>query len=276
MEGPPKRDKIPLLPFEGEPFWHPRLEPAKELDVFEFEYRAAELWAKHIGVPTIDVVRDKTNDLRWAAFYVGFDFRTGKYRPGINTSDLVASAYKSYRAMHAEDTILEPYHAPDTAAFGCMKYELREAEGSIGIHFDNAERAVEGPFSPEGIERRKLEMHDLLAAVKQRHPDIEVVMGNSWLYHIPGYRSLFPESYVENLHPDLSEDELKRGSTVWGQFIDRNNRLKRAEADAFLKALEELPPGAPFSDVYAPKGPVLPPMRAEAPISDFYEHYGIV
>lgn len=271
----PPREFFPLPPLEGEPTWKPRESPPIHRDVFEFEHELATIMAARKGIPLIEAIRDYTSELRGGAYHVGFDMVKIRAKEGIDRENLVEFAYTSYMKDYERMKKVEPYHVINEGRFGCLAYDYKAEENMVRVHFMNVENAPDGPFSKEGIEQRKLEMHDLFVAIKERHKDAEVVLGNSWLYNLDGYRSLFPEEYQQGLHPDYSEREWKIGFTVLGQFINRDGTLRKERADAFLTALRALPADAPFADLYVPNGPVLPPYRSEVPISVFYEHLGI-
>lgn len=163
-----------------------------------------------------------------------------------------------------------------SAWFSCFSYDiLDEHDDAVNIHFANAEFQALGPLHEEKLQSRRAELHDALFDIRTRFHQVQDIRGKSWLYNLPVYRQFFPKSYLEGLSLDSDEDLWGRGSTIWGQFIDSQMRLKEHKAKEFLEEVEKLEVGKPLSDLFKVDSVVLPPLTTSGPIKDFYEMYDV-
>ena len=65
------------------------------------------------------------------------------------------------------------------------------------------------------------------------HPGAHLV-GASWLYNLPAYRRIFPQSYLDRLKPI---DPPYQRMPLWGQFLDRDGKLRADSAQMFRTRL---------------------------------------
>jgi hypothetical protein len=152
------------------------------------------------------------------------------------------------------------------AAFGCFSY-ARLGDDRIRLHFHDADREGGSPLSGERRERRVAELARLFADVKRLGNDTVRVVGASWLYNIPAYRRLYPESYLATAH---AIRRRFRHMPLWGQFVNRCGEVREDLAREFRARLrrhsdpEELDSCFPFQV-----------LSLEAPARDFYRFYGL-
>jgi hypothetical protein len=152
------------------------------------------------------------------------------------------------------------------ATFGCFSY-APERPDRIRIHFENRDT---GPGSPLGAERadaRRDELRLLFAHVERTQPDVREVAGVSWLYNLPAYRRLFPETYLASAK---IAGARFRNMPLWGQFLDRQGRVKQAAANTFRDRLSRQSDLDGLAHCFP-----LQPLAVEASVSDFYRFHGL-
>ena len=111
-------------------------------------------------------------------------------------------------------------------------YELEEHGRQVRIHFSNRE----GSGVLSRMPRRRAELAAMLRDAQSAAPQAERVRGGSWLYHLPGYRALFPPSFLARAVPADPQDEVNRVA-LWGQFLRGDGTLYRPHADPFIDAI---------------------------------------
>jgi hypothetical protein len=74
--------------------------------------------------------------------------------------------------------------------------------------------------------------------IRQHHPQADTVVGNSWLYNLPAYRSLYPALFTRNMAVSM-EDEFFY-LALWGQFYHRDWRIREGAANELLKRVANL------------------------------------
>jgi hypothetical protein len=93
-----------------------------------------------------------------------------------------------------------------------------------------------------------------------------VVLGVSWLYHLPAYSSLFPPDYV-------AVRRVVRGRfqsmSLWGQFLDHRGEVKPEMKGRFMRALAAHPTLADVDGCFP-----LQPLTVQAPVQAFHAFYG--
>jgi hypothetical protein len=152
------------------------------------------------------------------------------------------------------------------ATFGCFSYAL-PADGRLRLHFRNAETGGRSPLAIEAMERRMAELRALILHVGQSRREPLQVVGASWLYNLPAYRRLFPDSYLASARVVGGRFQHM---PLWGQFVDRYGDVRETAATAFRERVDRqasvggLEACFPFQ--------VLSP---EAPVRDFDAFYGL-
>lgn len=120
------------------------------------------------------------------------------------------------------------------------------------------------------IERRDERLADLVALFEHVRRTVcqpLQVVGASWLYNLDAYRRLFPASYRASAHVI---NHRFQHMPLWGQFLDRNGRIKEHLTRPFLERLErhsrldDLDQCFPFQV-----------LSVEASVLEFYRFYGI-
>ena len=93
------------------------------------------------------------------------------------------------------------------------------------------------------------------------------VVGVSWLYNLEAYRRLFPPSYVATAQVI---GKRYQHMPLWGQFLDRHGKIRGGTAREFLDRLDRQSSLDGLEQCFP-----LQVLRVEAPLSEFYEFYGI-
>jgi hypothetical protein len=122
-------------------------------------------------------------------------------------------------------------------------------------------------LSAERAGARRDELRRLFKHVERTQQDVRQVAGVSWLYNLPAYRCLFPETYLASARVARARF---RNMPLWGQFLDRHGGVKQAAAGVFRERLsrqDEL-------DDVARCFP-LQPLAVKSPVSDFYRFHGL-
>ena len=152
------------------------------------------------------------------------------------------------------------------ATFGCFSY-ARSGTDRLRLHFLNAEPDGRSPLGRDRRDERLADLAALFAHVRRTVSSPVSVAGASWLYNLPAYRRLFPESYVATAR--VLPDRF-RHLPLWGQFLDRHGELRADLARQFRErlarqtSLEGLDGCFPYQV-----------LAVEAPVAAFYEFYGV-
>jgi hypothetical protein len=104
---------------------------------------------------------------------------------------------------------------------------------TVRLHFGNSPDG--SALLPDRRGERQAELRLIFREVAGKHPDAAFVRGCSWLYHVPAYSSLFPETFIDGLE---SVGYLHQFAALWGQFLDRYGSVKRSLQEAFLAKVE--------------------------------------
>ncbi len=163
----------------------------------------------------------------------------------------------------------KPEPIPDQQiAFGCFHLDAQPAPKPLRIHFLNTDTDGVSPLAPAKRSLRKQELSDLFGYVKVHFPESTEVMGISWLYHFPSYRSLFPKAYGDSRVPFTGMTRFQ-GSSSWGQFLQHDGSIKTNLKADFLQRLERLNLTKPW-EVFP-----LPTYQVRLGIEPFYDVYDI-
>jgi hypothetical protein len=94
--------------------------------------------------------------------------------------------------------------------------------------------------SPLHASKHELRHHELRAVLTEActsHPEIDRVVGGSWMYSMNSYASLFPPSHVAN--PIVRRNRSTfRGMSHWGQLLDFRGNLRAGLAEGFRQRVD--------------------------------------
>jgi hypothetical protein len=226
-----------------------------------FAHRVAEL----SGLPFAQALLKYTN--LYVRFGLGRDFNPEHpiwqaYLAGLSDrNDQLDWTYRFY--LTRTDAMAGP---PVVAAFGCFSYELLGSD-RIHIHFRNADTQAHSSLSAACQGQRRTDLTALFGHVQRTLPGQVQVQGVSWLYNIEAYRRLFPAAYLSSARAVHNRfHALPR----WGQFLDRYGDIKESMTRPFLSRLEQQTGIERLHECFP-----YQPLAVEAPVSEFYEFYGI-
>lgn len=149
----------------------------------------------------------------------------------------------------------------------CFSYAYDERDKAVNIHFANNDSNEHGPLSDKRIPVRREELKAMFAVIKQKHPDAERVRGSSWIFNLPKYRDLFPENYTDRMGtPRCNVTTM----SIWGQFIDRQGRLRHDQAEKLLTHAEKARSEEELLEAFP-----LRELSVGCRIVDFYRFYEI-
>ncbi len=101
-----------------------------------------------------------------------------------------------------------------------------EISGNVAhTHFYAMDDDDKSPLHPSKLEIRRLELRSVLTTVRRNHPELEWVVGGSWLYTTASYASLFPPAHVAGAVVRRGRRTF-RGMSHWGQFLDHRWHLR--------------------------------------------------
>ncbi|MFZ2594038.1 MAG: hypothetical protein WAX38_04680 [Minisyncoccia bacterium] len=248
---------------------------------FQFQFDVAKEMQRVTGEPFIEVLKKYTSLPRAFLFVLSPTDASVTMNTTVKESEMVDEAYKIYRKTHRNGTPAE-YHpeSPNPnnwVGYGCFMADYREHEKAVHIHFSNVEFDPNGsPLRGEKTDARLQELHDLFTYIQKKFPRAEYVLGDSWLYTLPQYRALFPDSYVEVQTPSarMDEAEFLRTGASWGQFLGWDYTLNMERGQQLLNNLRALPDNSARVHDIAQAFPAR--LHAyKGPITDFYKKYGV-
>jgi hypothetical protein len=234
-------------------------------DFFDLQLRFAEVIGQKLAIPVDEAV------LRYTNFHRRFGLRDetadgphpswhvyARELSRLGSHEARARWTQDFYARAPEERLAFPDHL-----FGCFYFHAGGDSKIVRLHFYN--RDPLGPLSKARAGERRRELTDMFACIRQRFPHVRRVEGRSWLYGTEAYRRLFPEDYVRSRMP-IENDARFQGMSRWGQFLDRDGRVKSALRETFLCNLEQLDTGRLWQAF------PLPSFRVSAPIGIFYSH----
>jgi hypothetical protein len=237
-------------------------------DFLDLQLRFAEVVAARAAMPLAGAVLRYTNFHR--RFGLG-DATADEPHPSWHdyarelsrfaSHDARAGWTQAFYAQSPDERLSFPDHV-----FGCFYFHASHDSEIVRLHFYN--RDPLGPLSKARAEERRRELADMFACIRRRFPHVERVEGRSWLYGTDAYRRLFPGDYVQS-RVVMENDRRFQGMSRWGQFLDREGKVKSALREAFLHNFGRLDPNRLW------KAFPLPSFRVSAPIEVFHDHYGI-
>ena len=142
--------------------------------------------------------------------------------------NIVDSIYDAYVAK--EETSGVP---ADRETFGCFSHQYKEARNTFVLHFGNHD-----PAGNLGKDRREARLEDLRRLTEsiaaQGRLDARVQM-TSWLLSIDAFKRLLPEDFVSTI--DSVEQDVAQDNGLWGQFLDKEGKVKKELAEQLLTNL---------------------------------------
>jgi hypothetical protein len=231
-------------------------------EFFDLQLQFARRVAEISDVPLEQAILNYTNI--YIRFAIGRSFDPENpvwldYADGLKSSSAVEEwTYRFYLTRPQS----EP---PDVVAtFGCFSYAHERAD-RIRLHFENRDTGSSSPVGTDRLDARRHELSQLFAHVSQTHQGVRQVAGVSWLYNLPAYRRLFPETYLASARVAGARF---RNMPLWGQFVDRHGSVKQAGAATFLERLSRQTSLDKLAQCFP-----LQPLSVEAPVSDFYRFH---
>jgi hypothetical protein len=113
-----------------------------------------------------------------------------------------------------------------------------EISGTVAhTHFYAMDNDDKSPLHPSKLNIRRNELQAVLAAARKNHPELDRVIGGSWLYTTSSYASLFPAEHVTNAVVRRGRKTF-RGMSHWGQFLDHRWNLRTDLAEQFRYRVE--------------------------------------
>ncbi len=149
---------------------------------------------------------------------------------------------------------------------GCFAYANSSA-GRLRLHFANNDPPGVAPLGRERFDTRHEELRALLTHARRTQTNAKRVAGVSWLYNLPAYRRLFPETYLASA---TVAPQRFRNMPLWGQFLDCNGDVRPKAAALFLERLARQCDMSGLAGCFP-----LQPLAVEAPLDDFYAFYGL-
>ncbi|MEU4194005.1 hypothetical protein AB0E69_19045 [Kribbella sp. NPDC026611] len=120
-----------------------------------------------------------------------------------------------------------------TAAFW---YELEDDGRQLRLHFANREGP--GALGPSRHAARRAELASAIEDARRTSPQADRLRGGSWLYHLPGYRALFPPSFLAGATEADTRQEVGQ-LALWGQFVRGDGKLYQPRTKQFVQACKE-------------------------------------
>lgn len=143
--------------------------------------------------------------------------------------EIIDTVYEAYTDKEAGAEAIS-----DLETFGCFSHQYKEARNTFVLHFGNNDPA--GNLGQDRVEAREEDLCQLTASIaEQEHADAQVKM-TSWLLSIDAFKRLLPEAFVaaiEDVEQDVAQD-----NGLWGQFLDKEGRVKPELAEQLLTNLQ--------------------------------------
>jgi len=232
-------------------------------DYFELQIGFAELMARRAGLTLSEALARYTNLRQRFGLseehpaWLGYLDQAAAEGSTASRARLAQAVYRAFP---------EPALPAGQTGFGCFACEPLPAEGVVRLHFHN--RDPQGPLARERMAARRAEMREMFAFLQRTAPEVRVVRGASWLHNLEAYRRLYPPAYAASRR--LPDEPMRlSGSSTWGQFLDREGRVKPHLKAQFLSGLDALDLERPWRSF---------PIRAlavEAPIETFFDFLGL-
>jgi hypothetical protein len=234
-------------------------------EFFDLQLRFARGVTGLSDVPLEKAVLDYTNKYVRLAIDRSFDPDNAVWRDYIqglrSASDAGEWTYRFYLTRPESEAL------GTIATFGCFSY-ASDGEDRIRLHFENRDAGPGSPLGADRMDARRDELRRLFAHVRQTREAVRRVAGVSWLYNLPAYRHLFPETYLASAR---IAGARFRNMPLWGQFLDRHGAVRQAAAQILQDRLARQSGLENLAGCFP-----LQPLAVEAPISDFYRCHDLV
>ncbi len=156
----------------------------------------------------------------------------------------------------------------DEEHWGCFAYGYNPDTRAIRLHFSDQDTSLYGPLSHHRIDVRKSELRKMFQQIKQRHLDVKLVQGGSWLYNWGSYTRLFPAAFGQSAKRE--ERPHLAGRAIWGQFLRRGWSVHQETVSLFLQRVSQLERVEDYPQCFP-----YPVLQTEAPIHLFYAFYAV-
>jgi hypothetical protein len=231
---------------------------------FDLQLHFARAVAALAGLPLARALLEYTN--LYIRFGLGHDFDPAhpvwrEYLAGLENGNEREWTYRLY--SNRPEAMAPPGLV---ATVGCFSYSLLPGD-RIRLHFRNSETDGRSPLGIERVDERRADLAALFGHVKRTAPRPGRVVGASWLYNLDAYRRLFPASYVATAQ--VLTDRFQH-MPLWGQFLDRRGEVRDDVTRQFLERLERQSSLHGLEHCFP-----FQVLRVEAPVTEFYELYGI-
>ncbi len=236
-------------------------------DYFDVQLRFAQVLAERTGASLADACLSFTNLHR--------RFGLGRPDPEAPSPEWTRYAADLERRVTADDRLAWtvaffiqcPPEPVRNRRFGCFSYEFMAPHQAVRIHFGNRDSDDgAGPLARAKIDRRRSELREMFAYIREHHPDAQTVIGGSWLYNLEAYRRLFPPAYAAStFQPERVRLE---GTSSWGQLLDFRGAVKPTVRDEVLANVGVVDAAAPWTAF---------PLRALGALGEvvsFHQFYG--
>ena len=233
--------------------------------LFDLQLQFAEAVTRISGTPLSRALFEYTN--LFIRFGAGRDFDPAhpiwqEYLAGLeDAGDRSEWTYRFY--LQRPESMARPVVIASVGCFSCARLSADQ----IRLHFENVEPVEHSPLAKDRVDRRRAELAGLFAHVKRTTTEPRSMVGASWLYNLDAYRRLFPPTYVATARPHPGRF---RHMPRWGQFVDRHRQVRESMTRPFLERLSRQSTMDDLEQCFP-----LRILRVEAPVSDFYEFYGV-
>lgn len=243
---------------------------AQSCEFFNFLFQFAEELSRRVDVPAELLVWKYTPLPK--SLGIGEPFDETNARWGDFMAQLRASPQRAafMHQFYAERIGPDPRRGDATfhghRLFGPFYYEMRVG-GVVRPHVAKLQPYAESSFDAGRADESRRELGAMFRWIREREPEAQTVLGNSWMYNLRRYRELYPAEYTACL-PESHEDEFQF-LALWGQFFDREWRVRRDRASQLLEAVGQLRRIEDLRRCFP-----LQVLMPSCPIEPFFEFYG--
>ena len=192
-----------------------------------------------------------------------------EYVEGIKqASDLTDWTYNFYICHKDRDISPNDKTYNGRPLFGCFYFSVWDNH-VVWLYFIKNEKSKYGPLSTNRMAVRLKELKAMFGHIKDNVDGADTVQGDSWLHNIEAYRRLFPPEYYTKSRAVVATGEFGLLAR-WGQFFDKNWKVKAHIAQEFFNRLERLETLEDLHNCFP-----YPTRQPKCHIKYFYEFYGI-
>lgn len=114
----------------------------------------------------------------------------------------------------------------------CGAFSVQRDGDLARTHFFSIDEDDLSPLHPSKLEQRRHELHTVVAAFRDLHPDVRRIKGGSWLYTLDRYAGLFPAAHIARA-TRRRDRSVFRGMSHWGQFLDHRGGVHHDRIEVF-------------------------------------------